>query len=149
MNHNVFFVNMFFSCSFLERCLLPFGSEDGRLLDQSLTASSWLIKHEPERARLNQPSGHGRVGAWCTRVNNGHQWLQVNLGKVTKVTGCATQGRYDANQWVTRYRISYSKDCRRFYPYKRQVNFILTSPFASYSLTRQIRVPFLVCHISF
>lgn len=106
----------------LGRCKLPFGSEDGRLPDQSFTAStSYNYAHGPERARLNQRSGHGYVGAWCTRHNNRHQWLQVNLGRVTKITGCATQGRYDAHQWVTKYRISYSRDCQRFYPYRRQV----------------------------
>ena len=108
--------------------MLPFGSEDGRLPDQAFTASTWYnYAYGPERARLNQRSGHGSIGAWYARHNNQKQWLQVDLGRVTKVTGCATQGRYDGHQWVTRYKISYSKDCRRFFSYRRQVTYTIFS----------------------
>lgn len=48
--------------------------------------------------------------AWCTRTNNGNEWLQVYFGRETTVTKVATQGRYDADQWVTSYSVSYSVD---------------------------------------
>lgn len=37
---------------------------------------------------------------------------------VVKVTGIATQGRQDANQWVTRYIVSYSPDTTTFRYYR-------------------------------
>ena len=40
-------------------------------------------------------------------MNNAHQWLQICLGNIARVTGIVTQGRRDAHQWVTRYVLSY------------------------------------------
>lgn len=66
------------------------------------------------------------AGSNCTRhlqVNKGaypfHKlltfiWLafslQVDFEALTRVTGIATQGRYDAEQWVKTYRLTYSRD---------------------------------------
>ncbi|CAH3022885.1 unnamed protein product [Porites evermanni] len=67
----------------------------------------WDTRHGPWRARLNQLN-RGGAGAWSTRYNNVAQWLHIDLGEVSKVVAVATQGRYDANQWVKKYKISYS-----------------------------------------
>ena len=45
--------------------------------------------------------------------------MQVDLGVVTRVKRIATQGRYDANQWVKSYTLSYSNNGIRFIPYRR------------------------------
>ena len=36
--------------------------------------------------------------------------FQVNLGRLFKIRGVATQGRHDNNQWVTRFSVSYTAD---------------------------------------
>ena len=42
----------------------------------------------------------------------------MDLGKKLEVTAIQTQGRYDANQWVMSYTVSYSNDGKTFYPYQ-------------------------------
>ena len=99
---------------------MPLGLEDYRIPSSALRASSsWNYAHGPDRARINQPNGHGRAGAWVARGRNANQWLQVELCRPAKITGVATQGRHDAHQWVTSYTIKYSLDGKRFRPYGR------------------------------
>lgn len=52
------------------------------------------------------------------KVNNNRQWLQIDLGAKAVVKRISTQARYDANQWVTSYTVSYSNNGVRFYPYR-------------------------------
>lgn len=64
---------------------------------------------------------HGRINhrwSWSARKNARTQWLQVNFGEMTRIKGVATQGRQDANQWVTSYTLSFSRDGEKFYSYK-------------------------------
>ena len=97
---------------------MPLGLQDGRIPPMAFTASSAInFNHGAERARLFKTPGHGRVGAWVARQANSKQWLKVDLKKITKITGIATMGRYRSNQWVTKYMVSFSKDCRRFKSY--------------------------------
>ncbi|KAI8510962.1 hypothetical protein Bbelb_118780 [Branchiostoma belcheri] len=90
-------------------CQDPLGMESGAIPDSSITASStWSSAHEPYRARLNGIAG---IGAWATRTNNIGQWLQIDLGEMTRVTGVITQGRQrDIAQWVTSYKLQFSAD---------------------------------------
>ncbi|XP_023210140.1 EGF-like repeat and discoidin I-like domain-containing protein 3 [Centruroides sculpturatus] len=62
---------------------------------------------------------YGR-GSWCARHNDVHQWLQVDLGPPTMVTGIVTKGRADSRrkQWVTSYTLSYSNNSVVWYLYK-------------------------------
>ena len=53
-----------------------------------------------------------------TRYNNARQYLNIDLGTVSRLKRIATQGRYDADQWVTSYAVSYSMNNIRFIPYK-------------------------------
>lgn len=92
--------------------------EDSHIPSGALQASSiWNYNHGPDRARINQPSGHGRAGAWVAKYRNTRQWLQVDLRRPAKVTGVATQGRHDYSQWVTRYTVSYSLNGKVFKSY--------------------------------
>ena len=96
--------------------------QDKRITDSQVTSSSMYNRgHGPWRARLQGRNRGGR-GAWSARHNNRKQWIQVNLGTITRVKGVATQGRFDANQWVTSYRVSYSINGVKFYPYKEGRN---------------------------
>ena len=54
------------------------------------------------------------MGAWSAKKNNYNQWIQVDLHRSMKVTGLATQGRYEAAQWVTAFYVLYSADGVKF-----------------------------------
>ena len=71
----------------------------------------------PERARLNNQNEGSYGSCWLTKYNDIGQWIQVDFAKITKVTRIATQGRFDANQWLKTYSLSYSPDGSRFVPY--------------------------------
>ena len=100
-------------------CDVPLGMEDGRVTKGMLTASSMYNHYYgPWSARL-QARNHGSVrGGWIAKYRNSHQWLQIDLGIATRVKRIATQGRYDANQWVKSYTVSYSNNGVRFFPVK-------------------------------
>ena len=91
------------------------GLQRGTIKNVAFTASSqWDKYHAPFRARLHIPKQGRYIGAWSSRHNNHNQWLKIDLGRPTKVTGMATQGRQDADQWVTAYYVYYSLDGVRF-----------------------------------
>uniref|UniRef100_A0A8C6WS08 Retinoschisin 1 n=1 Tax=Neogobius melanostomus TaxID=47308 RepID=A0A8C6WS08_9GOBI len=62
--------------------------------------SSWL----PSKARLNN-LGFGC--AWLSKFNDQNQWLQIDLKEVSVVSGILSQGRCDADEWVTKYSVQY------------------------------------------
>lgn len=83
--------------------------------DAAFSASSIAgSKNGPERARLNVQGS----GAWVAKANNGSQWLQIDLGELVRVTKVATQGRRDADHWVTQFSLSYSLDGTHWAEYK-------------------------------
>ena len=105
----------------LVRSRLPLGVEDRRIPDGSFEASSsWDRNHGPKRSRLNMLRRRSRRGAWSARHNNRRQWLQVDIGASARVIGFGTQGRQDANQWVTSFKISSSRNGLRFVYYKEK-----------------------------
>ncbi|XP_031696420.1 retinoschisin-like [Anarrhichthys ocellatus] len=62
--------------------------------------SSWI----PSKARLNN---QGFGCAWLSKFNDLHQWIQIDLKEVSVVSGVLTQGRCDADEWITKYSIQY------------------------------------------
>ena len=116
INSNQLFTSLFIIA---DKCDVPLGIQDGRITQSMLTASSMYNRYYgPWSARL-QARNHGAIrGGWLARVNNNRQWLQIDLGAKSVVKRIATQGRYDANQWVTSYTVSYSNNGVRFYPYR-------------------------------
>ena len=56
-------------------------------------------------------------GGWISQYADANQFLQIDLGKVTKVTRIATQGRYDAGWWTKTYTLAYSVDGGTFMLY--------------------------------
>ncbi|XP_022796952.1 uncharacterized protein LOC111335334 [Stylophora pistillata] len=102
-----------------QECSEPLGMEGWQIKDAQITASSeWDRNHAAIQGRLNFKAGGGKQGGWSARQNNGNQWIQVALGSYTKLTSIATQGRNAHNQWVTAYKLQYSKDGVNFYYYK-------------------------------
>lgn len=55
-----------------------------------------------------------------SRLSIVNQWLQIDVGPPTLITGVMTKGRGDSKKkhWVTRFKISYSNDTQRWYQYK-------------------------------
>ena len=97
--------------------------ENKNIPDAQITASSEY--NNSTRAfygRLNLEAEGGNAGAWSARYDDYNQWLQVDLGNKTQVTGIKTQGQeHDTCQWVKSYTISYSNDGIKFTAYKQNV----------------------------
>jgi hypothetical protein len=80
------------------------------------------INYAPWNGRI-QEINHGSVrGAWIARVSNQNQWIQIDLESNTRVKGIATQGRYDANQWVTKYKLFYGSQPGKLTVYREGRN---------------------------
>ena len=96
--------------------------ESRAISDGQISASSqWDANHAAIQGRLHFQAGGGKAGGWSARSNDANQWLQVDLGsEFTKVTRVATQGRNALNQWVTKYKLEYSKDGVHFQYYREQ-----------------------------
>ncbi|CAB4040679.1 Hypothetical predicted protein, partial [Paramuricea clavata] len=99
----------------------PLGMRSGKIPDDAVTASSTISSgYKPSYARLTRvgsscswaPPAAGRIGSW----------LQVDLGKVTTVTGIATQGSCDSKEWVKSYSVSYSNEHNSWTPYEESGN---------------------------
>ena len=98
-------------------CEAGLGLESYAIPDSAVTASSMVdIYHKPGNGRLHfqKVPSPLRYGAWATAgahyLTAKDSWFQVDFGSWRKVTIIATQGRQDALQWVTKYRVSYSYD---------------------------------------
>ena len=108
-----------FCLCFLGHCDMPLGLEDGRVPDQVMTASSYNnIYDAPWNARLNRRRYSRFGGGWSPRRNDGHRFLQVDFQALAKVTRVATQGMQNANYWVKKYYIKYSRTRTGFATYR-------------------------------
>ena len=89
------------------------------IADGQITASSqYDSRHGPTRARLNYK---GQPGAWSSKSGDKNAWLQIDLRtQVLQVTRIATQGRRDAHQWVTKYKLQYSENGESFKTYRQK-----------------------------
>ena len=98
---------------------MALGVESKAIPDNQLTASSQFNNdHGAHRGRLNMQKEGSKRGGWISRHRNLNQWLQVDLGIVTTVSGVATQGRADYPQIVTKYKLEYSLDGKTFQYYR-------------------------------
>ncbi|XP_071956870.1 uncharacterized protein [Antedon mediterranea] len=86
-----------------DECPLPVGVETGIVLDSQLSASSSYDEdHQPENARLNDPTG------WMANDTEPGHWLQVSFRKRMKITGVLIQGGGDTYSWTESLSIRYS-----------------------------------------
>ena len=93
--------------------------ESRKITDGQITASTeFNSAHGATNGRLNFKAGGGKTGAWSARTNDVHQWLQVDLGAKTEVTGIQIQGRQDVGEWVTSFTISFSSNGTTYTPYQ-------------------------------
>ncbi len=77
------FVNIF---STIAACSVPLGLSTGEIKDWQITASS-IDEQRKEQCQANfirlYSSENDR--AWCPKINQPHQWIQIDLGTPTKV----------------------------------------------------------------
>ncbi|XP_070770025.1 coagulation factor VIII [Enoplosus armatus] len=97
----------------LNSCSLPLGLQKGQIPDKSFSASSvyssLLRSWNSALARLHQ---EGSANAWRPKNDNPHEWLQVDLGKVKRITGVVTQGARSllTQMMVTEFSVTVSHD---------------------------------------
>ena len=110
-----FWVVIFITYSVAPLCNRPLGLESGRIPNVKITSSSaYNARYTAPNGRLNKPF------CWIARHKNHNQWFKVDFGRVTTVRKIATQGRRDANQWVTRYKLTYSLDTLHWATYRQR-----------------------------
>ena len=74
--------------------------------DEWLTASTEIDEARgADRGRLNLING-----GWSPDIDDVSPWYEVNMGSTRVVTGVITQGRYQHDNWVTQYYITWSLD---------------------------------------
>ncbi|KAE8285865.1 Coagulation factor VIII Procoagulant component Precursor [Larimichthys crocea] len=101
----------------LNSCSMPLGlqrGQRGQISDTSFKASSFyshrlLPSWTASLARLHE---EGRANAWRPKNNNPHEWLQVDLGKIKRITGVVTQGARSlfTQMMVTEFSVTVSHD---------------------------------------
>lgn len=48
--------------------------------------------------------------AWLSKYQDTAQWLQIDLKEVKVISGILTQGRCDADEWMTKYSVQFRTD---------------------------------------
>ena len=71
------------------------------------TSTDYNANHDVRNCALNSPQRAGFSNAWCARVLDQNQFIEADLGSPKRIFGIATQGRGDAAQWVTSYRLQW------------------------------------------
>ena len=93
----------------------PLGMENRDIPDGRLTSSTILNSSTPAKnARLRYSAG----GPWCAAEGDLAPYLQVDLGSLHVVCAVATQGNFEADQWVDSYQLQSSRDGRTWTYYK-------------------------------
>lgn len=96
-------------------CSHPLGMESGRIANARITSSSaYNGRYTAPNGRLHKPF------CWIARHNNHNQWFKVDFLRTTTVRKIVTQGRRDANQWVKRYKLTYSLDTLHWATYRQK-----------------------------
>ncbi|XP_028299099.1 retinoschisin 1a [Gouania willdenowi] len=91
----------------------PYGFEAGSVNPEQITCfnqdqyTGWFSSWLPSKARLNS---QGFGCAWLSKFQDNNQWLQIDLNEVMVVSGILSQGRCDADEWVTKYSVQYRSD---------------------------------------
>jgi hypothetical protein len=86
--------------------------------DRTVTVGIPYSKFTSSSTYGNDKFGAGECGrprinarsAWCAAQFKKNEWLQLDTGSVQNIQGIVTQGRRNADQWVTTYRVMVSDD---------------------------------------
>ena len=112
-----------YQCSGFEEpkieCASPFGVEfPNRIPNSAITSSSQYNQYwSADRGRIRNQNEGSYGSCWLAQYNDEDQWIQVDLGKIVKITRLATQGRQDYPQYVKSYTLSYSLNCGLYESY--------------------------------
>ncbi|XP_027691127.1 retinoschisin [Vombatus ursinus] len=91
----------------------PLGFESGVVTPDQISCSNpeqyigWYSSWTASKARLNS-QGYGC--AWLSKYQDSNQWLQIDLKEIKVISGILTQGRCDADEWMTKYSVQYRID---------------------------------------
>ena len=85
---------------------ISLGIEYGDYDEQIIGSSQQWEGYYPVNGKLNSST------CWCpsSADKDNHPWIQVNLKNEKFMTSITLQGRTDCNQYVTKFRVLYSKD---------------------------------------
>ncbi|XP_038658475.1 retinoschisin 1a [Scyliorhinus canicula] len=89
------------------------GFESGAVTEDQISCSNeeqytgWYSSWMPNKARINS---QGFGCAWLSRYQDNQQWLQIDLKKISVISGIITQGRCDTDEWMTKYSVQYRSD---------------------------------------
>ncbi|XP_049443304.1 contactin-associated protein-like 4 isoform X1 [Epinephelus fuscoguttatus] len=87
----------------------------------SFRSSSQLTSsHGPVFAKVNRREG---AGGWSPLVSDRYQWLEVDLGRRTRITAVATQGRYGSSDWLTAYLLMFSDTGHNWKQHRQEDSF--------------------------
>ena len=84
--------------------------KSGEIANAQINASSELNRiHAAILGRLESRVVGDKRGSWVAPPEDLSPWLQIDLLRQdTRITLIATQGRYDAAQWITKYSLLYT-----------------------------------------
>ena len=120
------FLSLFNLCScghagiplfFFSDCTAPLGMQNGQILDQQLSSSSYYSKDtSPKFARLNTTKGFGwcpnQTVKWYSDRDGGpyyDQYFQVTFSHPVRITAIATQGRAkDKHEFLAKFHVNYT-----------------------------------------
>ena len=86
-----------------------------KIEDWQLAASSARSRSEDSNCAVKYARLHGKGSkAWCAGKKENNEWLLVDLGVTSEVSGVVTQGRSEVEEWVTKFMISYSLDAYKW-----------------------------------
>ncbi|XP_069745933.1 retinoschisin 1a isoform X1 [Narcine bancroftii] len=89
------------------------GFESGAVTKDQISCSNedhyngWYSSWMSNKARINS---QGFGCAWLSRYQDNQQWLQIDLKEIRVISGIVTQGRCDADEWMTKYSVQYRSD---------------------------------------
>ncbi|XP_077967778.1 uncharacterized protein LOC144421999 [Styela clava] len=96
-----------------DHCIENLGMGDGRIQNESITASSILNKKfEAYYGRIDNMQSSINNGWACLCMNNfqGEEWIQVKLSQKNIVRGIVTQGSVHGNYFVESFKLAYSDE---------------------------------------
>ena len=86
--------------------------ESGAIPDNKIFASSKWNNNSlagAHRGRLHLQEDGSKTGGWVAETIDNNQWLGVKIDSGAIITGLATQGRQDDQDWwVTEYKFKYN-----------------------------------------
>lgn len=92
-------------------CSRPLGMTNSAIKDWQIAASSSKQRSDDHQCAVKYARLHSAGGkAWCAGSAQKSEWLLVDLGVASTISGIVTQGRGAVKEWITNFMVSYSSD---------------------------------------